>query len=147
MLWVCSADFFLRPCLALLQVIAAMLDETVQRPPRRRESAEAGHPRHVPEAWPALLSREQLCSYIGVSPTTLTRVCPVRPLDLGANLVRYSRAQIDEWVATIPPRLMAARRTEDGAVAVLDEGSDSRGEAALERVRARAGGAKWRKTA
>lgn len=121
-----------------------------------RSDFEAGHPRHVPENWPALLSRDQLCAYVGVAATTITKVCPVRPLDMGANVVRYSRVQIDEWVATLPPRLMVAEKqtgddggNTDAAVSAAAEPSvaESRVEAALDRVRARAGGSKWRKTA
>lgn len=116
-------------------------------PPQHRPTFGAGHPRHVPDTWPALLSRDQLCAYIGVGAETITRICPVRPLDLGANLVRYSRQQVDEWVATLPPRLMMSRRaqgdTEEVPV-VVEETSETRAEAALDRVRARAGGTKWR---
>jgi predicted DNA-binding transcriptional regulator AlpA len=124
--------------------------ETRPEQGRRRDDFEAGHPRHVPETWPTLLSRDQLCAYIGVSVDTITRICPVRPLDLGANLVRYSRRQIDDWVATLPPRLMVAQQVSgDGAEAALaqDEVAESRTEAALDRVRARADGVKWRKIA
>jgi len=122
----------------------------------RRSDFEAGHPRHVPETWPALLSRDQLCAYVGVAGATITRICPVRPLDMGANVVRYSRAQIDEWVATVPPRLMVSDKQNDanGAAAsaraqdqVEADVAESRTESALDRVRARAGGSKWRKTA
>ena len=111
---------------------------------------EAGHPRHVPETWPTLLSRNQLCAYIGVGAETITRICPVRPLDLGANLVRDSRRQIDDWVATLPPRLMVAQHVRGDpaeAPSVQEEEVENRAEAALERVRARADGAKWRRTA
>lgn len=124
--------------------------ETRPEPAQRRQGFQAGHPRHVPESWPTLLSRDQLCAYIGVGADTITRICPVRPLDLGANLVRYSRHQIDEWVATLPPRLMLFQQAEDDTVeaALVQDGvAESRAEAALDRVRARADGAKWRKTA
>lgn len=122
------------------------------RPVRKRPEFEAGHSRHVPEAWPTLLSREQLCAYVGVSAATITRICPVRPLDMGASLVRYSRAQIDEWVATLPPRLMVAHGASEAATvgptgSLPEEVAESRPESALDRVRARAGGSKWRKTA
>lgn len=127
------------------------------RSDRRRDATSAqepvfepGHPRHVPASWPMLLSRDQLCAYIGVSPATLTKICPVRPLDLGASLIRYSRDQIDEWVATLPPRLMVAHRTDDAlsgmAAGNLGE-AETRAESALDRVRARAEGSRWRKTA
>ncbi len=118
----------------------------------RRAEFEPGHPRHVPETWPTLLSRDQLCAYIGVGVETITKVCPVRPLDMGASLVRYSRAQIDEWVATLPPRLMVSQQPANATAASpsargLADVAETRVEAALDRVRARAGGSKWRKTA
>lgn len=118
----------------------------------KRTNFEAGHPRHVPETWPTLLSRDQLCAYIGVSADTLTRICPVRPLDLGASVVRWSRLQIDDWVPTLPPRLMVAHQPSGDTDHVepansLDEVAETRAEAALDRVRARAGGSKWHKTA
>lgn len=107
-----------------------------------------GHPRHVPEAWPALLSRDQLCAYIGVSADTLAKICTVRPLDLGANLTRYNRTQIDSWLETLPPRLMIAPQARDKAAAFLeDETAVCRTDAALSRVRARAERSKWRKSA
>lgn len=124
--------------------------EARAEPGRHPSDFEAGHPRRVPETWPTLLSRDQLCAYIGVGTDTITRICPVRPLDLGANLVRYSRRQIDDWVATLPPRLMVAQQSRDHAsdtASLHDEVAESRPEAALDRVRARAESVKWRKTA
>ena len=117
------------------------------------ENFPAGHPRHVPEAWPLLLSRDQLCAYIGVSAETLVKVCPVAPVDLGANVVRYNRDHVDAWVAGLPPRLISLRKSEEGgqdarpADEVPDPGEE-RTLSAVERVRARAtGGARCRKTA
>lgn len=129
---------------------------TTVRVPARRPEFDPGHPRHVPETWPTLLSRDQLCAYVGVAAATITKVCPVRPLDMGANLVRYSRAQIDEWVATLPPRLMVTEKQHGNTDDERDtqahnsaaaEIAESRIEAALNRVRARAGGPKCRKKA
>jgi len=63
----------------------------------------------IPEAWPALLSREQLCAYAGgISDTTLRKVCPVPAVDLGANVLKYRRAEVDAWLALpTSPRLAA----------------------------------------
>lgn len=106
--------------------------------------------------WPAMLNRTELCEYTGVSWRTLKNVLTVRPVDMGANVVRYSRVQVDEWVASLPPRLLSTKKQNDGADedagthAEDTEGGpvlESRVEAALDRVRARAGGSKWRKTA
>lgn len=104
--------------------------------------------------WPLLLDRGQLCEYLGASWRTLKNVLTVRPVDMGANVIRYSRVQIDEWVATLPPRLLASKNQscvdeEAGAQAEhTGEGdrAESRAGAALDRVRARAEGPKWRKT-
>ncbi len=54
--------------------------------------------------WPILLSRSELCAYLGMSWSTISKVCPVAPVDVGANRVLYSRPQIDDWIATRPPR-------------------------------------------
>lgn len=101
-------------------------------------SAKPAEPDVALMAWPLLLSKQQLASYLGMSGSTLAKVCPVAPVDVGASLVRYSRAQIDEWVATLPARdamgrqvvLRRAEPTPDDAV------GDRRGEA-LNRVAAR----------
>lgn len=66
-------------------------------------------PHAVPEAWPQLLSREQLCAYLGgLSWDTIKKVLPVAPLDLGANVYRYARPEVDAWIARLPPRLPKA---------------------------------------
>ena len=121
--------------------------------------------RDIPEAWPLLLTREQLCAYLGgLSWATLTKVLTVAPLDLGANVLRYSRPQVDAWAASLPPRLpralqqaqeasQGAATTEGVAAAddVLDE-PESRPSAAVERARRRAlgmggkGRSTWRKS-
>lgn len=104
-----------------------------------------GHPRYVPQAWPALLSKDQLCAYIGISEGTLMKVCPVRPLDLGANVVRYSREQVDAWVATLPPRMIRCalsseklERLNESAAETANDCGEVRTVSALDRVRARA---------
>jgi len=61
--------------------------------------------------WPAMLSRDQLCDSLGVSWYTLKGLLTVSPVDLGANVIRYRRDQIDEWVKSRPPRAARGRRT------------------------------------
>lgn len=51
-----------------------------------------------------MLNRRQLCEYLGASWATLRNVLPVRATDMGANIVRYNRHQIDQWAASLPPR-------------------------------------------
>lgn len=72
-------------------------------------------------AWPALLSKTQLEAYVGVSWATLLKICPVPPVDIGANLVRFSRAQIDEWLSSLPAkRKESAAAVHDTAVSQVD---------------------------
>lgn len=115
-------------------------------------------------AWPLLLTREQLCAYLGgLSWSTLAKVLPVAPLDLGANVLRYSRPEIDAWAASLPPRLPKAlqgdghesqpRASEaDAAAGDLADQPDTRPSAAVERARKRAlglsgkGRSTWRKS-
>lgn len=100
---------------------------------------------HIPDAWPGLLDREQLCAYVGLGDQTLMRILPVRPVDLGIGVVRWSRVQIDQWIAGLPPRLRAGRNsTQDKsapAAAPADieqEMAEQRRSEAIARVKARA---------
>ena len=99
------------------------------------------HPRHIPDAWPALLSEDQLLAYVGgMSKETLLKVCPVPPVDLGANLLRYQREAVDVWVASLPLRSSGLRK-EPGRGRVEPPSSlevaNDRATSALERARAR----------
>lgn len=111
---------------------------------------------HIPEAWPQLLTKDQLCAYLGgLSWDTVKKILPVAPLDLGANVLRYNRAQIDAWIARCPPR--GQGRLQDSpageqdaapeAAAAVDVDGDRR-VASLDRARRRAqqGAETWRKT-
>ena len=96
----------------------------------------------IPDAWPLLLSRDQACAYLGVSASTLFRVCPVAPVDLGANVLRYHRPEIDAWVATLPPRLPKHLQADtdhsnDDDPRLEDQPEDRR-QSAVERARQRA---------
>jgi len=96
------------------------------------------HPAAAPMAWPSLLTKEQLEAYLGMSWSTIIKVCPVAPVDVGANLVRYSRAQIDEWVSTLPARASNSRLTViRRAEPPPDEALIDRRPEALNRVAAR----------
>lgn len=115
-------------------------------------------------AWPLLLSRDQLCAYLGgLSWPTLAKVLPVAPLDLGANVLRYSRPEIDAWAASLPPRLPKALQGDghesqlpaseaDAATSNVAEEANTRPSAAVERARKRAlglsgkGRSTWRKS-
>jgi hypothetical protein len=72
---------------------------------------------------------------------TLRNICPVPAVDLGANLRRYPRAQVDAWVATLPPRLLKAQADINTAVAAANNdamASNDRRESAVEMARRRA---------
>lgn len=98
----------------------------------------------IPEAWPQLLSREQLCAYLGgLSWDTVKKILPVAPLDLGANVLRYRKPDIDVWVQHLPLKSLtslqpSATSGQDAPEATPEHGLDHRS-AALERVRRRAG--------
>lgn len=55
-------------------------------------------------AWPLLLTLDQACDYLGVSPGTFRKVCPVPPIALGAAVNRWHRVQLEDWVNTLPPK-------------------------------------------
>ena len=61
----------------------------------------------VSGAWPLLLSIEQACAYLGVSPVTFRKICPVPAVALSAAVTRWNRNQIDEWVNSLPPKNQA----------------------------------------
>ncbi len=96
-----------------------------------------------------LLSREQLCGYLGVCAATLAKVCPVAPVDLGANVVRWNRTQIDAWIGGLPPRLRGdSHESHDEPVAAepAELAGDERRSNAVERALARAKGTPCRKS-
>lgn len=98
----------------------------------------AGDPKYVPDAWPALLSQDQLSAYVGMSREVLGAILTVRPLDLGARRVLYRRTEIDAWLATLPQRGDAP--TPAPSSGSQDPQGESRTDTSLERVRARATG-------
>jgi hypothetical protein len=84
---------------------------------------------------------------------TLAKICPVAPVDLGANILRYSRLQIDAWAATLRPRgprLLQddSRRGQDATVPDEPPVDDAeiRRQASLARVgqRVKEGRGRWR---
>lgn len=110
----------------------------------RSNNAAPGHHRYIPDSWPALLSKDQLRAYVGgMSEETLSKVCPVSPVDLGANLLRYPRQQVDAWIADLQPRVGGFRRLPHQPVDLPEEPpivANDHAERALERVRSRAKG-------
>lgn len=95
----------------------------------------------IPEAWPALLSRDQLCAYLGgASDTTVRKVCPVAPVDMGANVLRYRRAEIDAWLASLPHRGLRGRPAGEQDTPDDPPAANDRPSASVARARARAAG-------
>jgi hypothetical protein len=104
-------------------------------PPEQMD--QEARPSPIPTAWPLLLSKEQLCAYLALSWSTISKICTVAPIDVGVSVVRYSRVQIDEWVAGLPSK--PTKRAAAGRASLPDpefESSERRA-SALERVRAR----------
>jgi hypothetical protein len=107
----------------------------------------------VPDAWPLFLTMDMLIAYLGgdINARTVRKICPVHPLDLGANKVRYHRLQIDAWADTLKPRLPKTQQPVNDDAPEVDDGpitpEDNR-MTALERVQARMakGAKKCRKT-
>lgn len=73
------------------------------------------HALGIPDAWPALMTREQACAYLGVGLATFSKICPVCPLDLGANVLRWPKAGLDAWIAKVPPRLISSQKAAQDA--------------------------------
>jgi predicted DNA-binding transcriptional regulator AlpA len=93
----------------------------------------------IPEAWPLLMSREQVCAYLGMSADTLKRVLPVPALALGAKLLRWRRTDIDEWAAGLPARLTGSgAATENPPPPTHQIAGEERRFSALERASQRA---------
>lgn len=104
----------------------------------------------IPQAWPLLLTRQQLRAYLGgICDATLRKICPVAPVDLGANVVRYRRDQIDAWSNTLRPRLRPMEGdAQDCPAAANEAGHAPGGMTAAEKARARAeGGRGWKRSA
>jgi hypothetical protein len=96
----------------------------------------------IPESWPLLLTKEQLCAYLGdLSWDTVKKIMPVAPLDLGANVLRYRRPDVDNWIARCPhktPRLPQGDSVPHGDPPVeTAEPGEERRVTSLDKVRRR----------
>lgn len=86
------------------------------------------------QRWPLMLTKDQVCEYLGVSWKTLGGILTVSPVDLGASVVRYNRIQIDEWAQGRPGR---GRNTRLGSAADVADPASKMRNAAVERARKR----------
>ena len=95
----------------------------------------------LPEAWPRWLRIEQACAYLGgIGEATFRKICPVAPLDMGANVLLYRRAEIDAWELSLPHRLPRNADPAQSAEPVPQPAANDRPMSAVERARARAAG-------
>lgn len=98
---------------------------------------QEGRPSAPPASWPLLLTKEQLSAYLALSWSTISKICTVAPVDVGASVIRYNRLQIDEWVAGLPPKTIKHAAPATPSFTDLETKSDERRTSALDRVRAR----------
>ncbi len=64
------------------------------------------------DRWPALMLRETAAEYCDMSPVQFDRQCPVQAVDQGWRGLRFRRADLDAWIASLP----AKPRKESGAL-------------------------------
>lgn len=104
--------------------------------------------RVIPDQWPLFLTKEQLCAYLGgMDERTLSKILPVQPLDLGANILRWHRQQVDEWAAGLAPRLPKSMKASNYVTPAPQPVDDEElgmtaAEIALKRAQKRAAGGK-----
>ena len=98
---------------------------------------QEGRPSVSPASWPLLLTKEQLSAYLALSWSTISKICTVAPVDVGASVIRYNRLQIDEWVASLPPKAIKNAALVAPTLPDLETEREERRNAALDKVRAR----------
>lgn len=93
-------------------------------------------PSALPASWPLLLTKEQLSAYLALSWSTISKICTVAPVDVGASVIRYNRLQIDEWVSSLPPKTIK-HAAPAASLPDMETKSTERRISALDNVRAR----------
>lgn len=140
-----------RPNRSLLSVVAPMgerPDERGGRPwlllkavsfqllsPAQMAQSDPTSPQSAPMAWPLLLTKEQMSTYLALSWSTIAKVCTVAPVDIGANVIRYNRLEVDAWVAGLPSKMI--KRSAPAAATQPADEDHQRRQSALDKVRAR----------
>lgn len=108
----------------------------------RREPPEPPGLQHVRVlgAWPLLLNLELACAYLGVSPVTFRKICPVPAVALSAAVTRWNRHQIDEWANSLPPKTgsqLEAASLAPPPYEAAKEASEARRQASIQKIRER----------
>ncbi|QIH72659.1 hypothetical protein GYM46_06665 [Brevundimonas mediterranea] len=78
-----------------------------------------------------------MSAYLALSWSTISKICTVAPVDVGASVIRYNRLQIDEWVASLPPKAIKNAALVAPTLPDLETEREERRNAALDKVRAR----------
>jgi len=96
----------------------------------------------TPNAWPLLMRMETALAYLdNMDERTFKKICPVQPLDLGANVLRYHRMDLDAWAAGVDHRLPKSAAIVNDVPAKsappVEELSATATMSSLDRVRAR----------
>ena len=105
--------------------------------PAQMALGDSSPPASVPAAWPLLLTKEQMSAYLALSWSTISKVCTVAPVDIGANVIRYNRLEVDEWVSGLPSKTIKRSAPAAGMLPQAADDDSQRRQAALDKIRAR----------
>lgn len=75
--------------------------------------------------------------YLALSWSTIAKVCTVAPVDIGANVIRYNRLEVDEWVSGLPSKTIKRSAPAAGMQPPTADDDSQRRQAALDKIRAR----------
>lgn len=75
--------------------------------------------------------------YLALSWSTIAKVCTVAPVDIGANVIRYNRLEVDEWVSGLPSKTIKRSALAAGMQPQTADDDSQRRQAALDKIRAR----------
>ena len=95
------------------------------------------------------MSREVACAYLTLSNDTFRRICPVPALDLGVNLLRWRRDDLDAWASGLPLRLLRGQaecQINAAPTPPVHLAADERRVSAVERAKQRSRTSPARKT-
>lgn len=75
--------------------------------------------------------------YLALSWSTIAKVCTVAPVDIGANVIRYNRLEVDEWVSGLPSKTIKRSAPAAGMRPQTADDDSQRRQTALDKIRAR----------